>query len=207
MAQKRVGTEPLQILYSHLAPRVSQLLYCLAKLEHQRELVTREKLANMLGITLENVSNLITQLKSARPNCLYSHPQTVEESFEQVTAQQREPGRPVTVYHLDVRQIITLPKTARIALDAFELSREPDVLTKTKFINRMVDRYAFSKAFITERLEFCLNNFYLTIMADTKVLYPAPSGRIINEQNYLNLLAADCKQPRVKTGRRKRGGR
>ena len=196
--------------YRHLSPRLSQLLYCVTVLEQQQKLATRENLASMMQVSANNVSFLLNQLRSSSENYLQTFPS--QGGLNELANIRRKPGRSKNNYYLNVEQTITVAETARLALDALSLSRETGTLSVVKLMNHMTSRYGLSRTFVRERLDFCLNSGYLILLKNQPVIVPHPSGRIMAEAGYLELLAHACKpkpkpdgKPKAKSdGKRRR---
>ena len=197
-----IGRSPT---FRHLSPRLSQLLFSLAVLEKQKKLATRESLASMMRVTPNNISFLLSQLRSSSEIYLQAFPS--QGDLAELAQTSRKPGRLKSNYLLNVEQTITVAETARIALDALSLSRETGSLSTAKLLNHMNTRYGLSRAFVQERLEFCLNNWYLALFKNQGAILPHPSQRIMAELGYLELLADGCKpaaKPRAKPRGRSR---
>jgi len=175
--------------YCRLSPRLSQLLYRIATLEQKKERATRKKLAAMMNTSPNNISNLINQLKSAE----YVNSYPDEGDLPELTRTDRHPGRLPAVYYLDVDRVISLPETARLALEALRLSRETGRLTRQRLISHIVQSYGLRKSFVKERLDFALSAEYLRESSGNVILL---GDRTMKEIGYLKLLASGCKRAR-----------
>jgi hypothetical protein len=174
--------------FRHLSPRLAQLLNCLAVLEKKKDIATRKKLASMMRISPSNISYLVNRLK-AYP-VLYLKAYTDEGDLVELAKTTRNPGRLPTAYYLDVDRVISLAETARLVIEALDLSRKVGNLNRSELARHVVNQYGLAKVFVRERLAYCLKNGYLDC-TDGKII--TITDRTMAELGYLTLLAEGCK--------------
>jgi hypothetical protein len=179
--------------FIRLSPRQSQLLYWLTVLERNREPATRKNLAKLMDTSVSNVSFLAAGLTAANYVRAYPH----EGGIAALVQTERRPGRLPVAYYLQIQRVISLPETARMALEGFRLSRGAGTWTRRKLISHMVERYGLLKNYAEERLDFCLSTGYLA--TEGKKL--SAGERIMAEIGYLKLLARGCRAVHRETRR------
>lgn len=146
--------------------------------------VTREEVALRLEKTVSRVSGIIHKIRPVLEYYLIetAHPRPGREG---------EPGHPLTHYHLNHAECVTMPETAfaLLALSDFPRGEKAMRINRDEFVKYLVDdrKIKEPESVIQRRLDWCIEKQYLYAGDDRKSIWP--HERVDFERGYLELLA------------------
>jgi hypothetical protein len=167
-----------------LSHSACELLFAVWELQSKKgKGVTRRDIALRLGKTEVRVSGIIHTIRPVLENYLVetSHPRPGKEG---------ERGHPLTHYHLNHAECVTIPETAFVLLASSDFPPEKAMrINREEFVNFLVNNQKIKEpeAVIQRRLDWCIEKMYLYSSDDRKFIWP--HRRIDCERGYLELLA------------------
>jgi hypothetical protein len=145
--------------------------------------VTRSEIALKLGKKAGRISGIIHSIRPVLEKYLVetAHPRPGKEG---------EPGHPVTHYHLNHAECVTIPETAFALLALSNFPREKAMrINRDEFVKYLVHdrKIKEPESVIQKRLDWCVEKMYLYASDDRKFIWP--HERIDFERGYLEFLA------------------
>ena len=160
------------------------LLFAVWELQSEKgKGVTREDIALKLGKTEVRISGIIHSIRPVLENYFVetAHPRPGKEG---------ERGHPLTHYHLNHAECVTIPETAFILLALSDFPREKAMrINRDEFVKYLLDNRKIKELedVIQKRLDWCIEKMYLYSSDDRRFIWPR--ARIDCERGYLELLA------------------
>jgi hypothetical protein len=168
--------------YRPLSNRESDVLYAMWHLEYQQKVkATRQRMADLLGISKGDLANCLSDVKSISDD--YYRPIS---NFEERMSPR---GRPPAFYQLNDKRFVTWPETAALFLDLLiHPPKKPGRIDRNEFIKSMVKKYGFDSDFVERKINWGIDNLYISA-DEPSFLYP--DNRITFEQSYLKKVAGN----------------
>ena len=160
------------------------MLFAIWELQSEnRRGITREEIALRLGKKEGRISGILHSIRPVLEHYLVetAHPRPGKEG---------EPGHPLTHYHLNHAECVTIPETAFVLLALVGFPPEKAMrINRNEFVKYLVDNGKIKEleSVIQKRLDWCIEKRYLYASDDHKFIWPRE--RIDFERGYLKLLA------------------
>lgn len=175
------------IEFRPLANSACELLYAIWELQsktgNQGMGVTRTDIAAKLKKTENRVSGIIYSIQSVSASYLITipHPRPGKEG---------ERGHPLNYYHLNHKELVTLPETALMLLELVDFPSEKKLrINRHQFVRYLVqnNKVKESEDVLQTRITWAIEKSYLYGSVDGDFIWP--HERIDCERAYLKLVA------------------
>ena len=191
--------------YRQISPAICEVLYAIWELEIKLKPLGRgatgAEIAKMLHIKENYLSQLLHEIKGMPIE--YLRKGTHNQNKGKLS---RKKGRPLTTYHPNHDNLITIPETALIFLELLKFPTELRYyVNRDEFVAYLIKTFEFNETFIQERIDWAIKVSYIQ-KRSRKIggnEYIRPLSRIDRERDWLEIVAKRY-EPNNISGKRQR---